>query len=368
VPVAREEDDAADPLLHDPVEEFPLFASVVGEALVPRIRVQYLAAVHDNLEGRPAVRKGVLQPPELLATEHLLVGRLGNALGGAIHAVIEQEEIDVSPRERSEDALDAARAVAGIRPVRLEDFEALPPVAIDPGRVVRSEIVVVPDRVVMGGPEERLERRLLAPERVPALHGGDAPEVRLPVVDVVSEPEHHVGLRRGDRAEDLRVRPVRLSRPVHPGLVRVEAGSERDGEIRRVAPPLPELLGGQDSGRPAGREGRGRATDQDLVSVTGARFEAGYHEECRVIALLVGARLRRRPALTAISLRPVAQPHGRIRGRLDPHGRLGQIGVTEHRTGPERRLRRRPGDGRSREEDGDGEQRDEGELSHGGRS
>ena len=220
----------------------------------------------------------------------------------------------------------------------------------------------------MRGREQRLKRGLRASECPAPLHRGDAAEVRLAVIDVVAQPEHDVRFHRRDRSEDLGIGTVGHSRTIHLRLVGVVAGAERHGEVRRVAPPLPERLRVEIAGRASGRKRGGSASDQDLVPVPRSRIEARDHEQRGVIGLLAGEKSRRRATLGAFPLRPVTQPYLGVRCGLDPHRRLGQIRVAEHRSRSDGGFRGARRGGGRREEDGGEEQGREDDFPHGSES
>ena len=142
-------------------------------------------------------------------------------------------------------------------------------------------------------------------------------------------------------------------------LVGVVAGAERDREVGRIAPPLPEGLRGREfRSSPPGRKRGGRAGDEDLVGVAAAGSSPGTTKSAvssvfsladrgavvRASPRRPSGQYRSRTSASARSSGSTPRPRSGRRSRASARSGCGRRGLASRRA-----LRKGGGEARTRE-------------------
>ena len=257
--------------------------------------IPHLRAVDDELERRVRIDERVAQPRELLRAEHRLAGLVVHAVGRAVPAIVEQEQVDVAPARTPEDARSVGQSVARIRPVTPEQRERFAFHHVRHVGVVRPVIVVVPDRELRRRDQQSLQRRQRALPAIARCHRSRIEFVRRLEIQVVAHPHHQVGRLGGDGVEDLIAAAIGAGVPRRLGGRQEEARADRDRDVVRVVAASSRAVRAT---RPrAGRRRRRSCTSRALPArvpsaatrTTSSSLARRVERQCVVASVVLGA-------------------------------------------------------------------------------
>ena len=204
--------------------------------------IPQLRAVDDDLDRRRRVDQRVLEPLELLRAEHRLVRAVQQLVRRPIVTIVQQKNVDIAEACAAKDPRRSRKAVARIRPVAAKQRERFAFHRVRQIGVVRSVIVIVPDRDVRGSRQQRLERCERALAAIARCHLRRIELVLWLEIQVVAHPHHRVGFLCRDRIENLVTAAIVLRVPDRICIGQEEARADRDRDVLRIGGPGPARL------------------------------------------------------------------------------------------------------------------------------